>query len=152
MVRAAIAESLHQFEGLIEAVDGGAGPSVSAYADALIAALDDVGNFFPGVDLFRLAVPGWAFAQTDAESAQLIRQSAARTTSALECGLTGRLTGSPSDEIGAAARGLLTLLLGEVVRRALLPAQSLSSGAGEMTALVQFWIGPHGEWPDAVAD
>ena len=152
LVRAAIEESLRQFEGLIEAVDGLAGPSVAAYASALIAALDDVRNFVPEVDLFRLAVHGWAFAQTDAESAQLIQRSAARTTVALERGLTTRLTGSPSDEIDAAARGLLTMLLGEVVRRALLPAQSVPSGAVEMTALVQLWIGPRGERPVAVAD
>jgi TetR/AcrR family transcriptional regulator, transcriptional repressor of aconitase len=79
LIRAAISTSMVEVEALLTIV--GADPQVSSPARYLREVLDSLAAFrfhIEGVDLFRLAIQGWAFAQTRPAARAVVAESAAR--------------------------------------------------------------------------
>lgn len=128
LIRAAIDTSMRSFEVCIQEACSRAGSSLHELLDAVVAATAQFGTAAtarfstetPEIDLYRLAIQGWAFAQTDEPAAALLRGSFDRLLGILEDAVAPRLEAdvspSPAREI---ARALASIVISGVLQRAL---------------------------------
>jgi AcrR family transcriptional regulator len=76
LIRSAITASLERFEALsADVAASGAGRSPDAFVEELLSRTERFRLRQDGVDLFRLAVQGWAHAQVDGASAGILAES-----------------------------------------------------------------------------
>lgn len=116
MIRAAISTSLDDFEALVAAA--GTNPDVESAADYLRLLLDTLRVFrrhSDGVDLFKLAIQGWAHAQSRPEAHAVIAESFARQLSLFRSAATRWTT---ADNADAAAVAVGAAIAGYVVQGA----------------------------------
>lgn len=137
LIRAAIDSSLRQFEAAIEEAGQNAGSALHGLLAAVLAEVARFGTETPGVDLYRLAVQGWAFAQTDQQAAVLIRESFGRIVAILDAAIASRLPAGSALSATDTARGLASVLVSGVVRRALLGDLGDEAQLRELEALAQ---------------
>jgi AcrR family transcriptional regulator len=134
LIRTAIEVSLGQFEAAVTEVDRNTGAGVRAFVAALFAALARFGTD-EGPDLYRLAVQGWAFAQTDEQALVLIRASFARLVAILTTAVGSRLAHPDAVRAEEIARGIAATVVSFVVRRALLGDPGAEEQFAELDAL-----------------
>jgi AcrR family transcriptional regulator len=116
MIRAAISGSMLQFEALI--VEGGQNEKATTAAGYLRMLLDTLRRFrrhTDGVDLFTLAIQGWAHAQARPETRAIITESFARQLESYRSAARGWTTRAKSE---AAARAIAAAVVGYVVQSA----------------------------------
>jgi len=116
MIRAAIAGSMDQFEALI--IDVGKGEKADTAIGYLRSLLDTLSKFrrqSDGVDLFVLAIQGWAHSQSHPEAKAVIAASFARQMSSYRS-IAKRWT-TPAKADGA-ARAVAAAVVGYIVESA----------------------------------
>lgn len=116
MITAAIAGSMTQFEQLIDEVGAreSAG-TANAYLRSLLDELSGLRHRSDGVDLFQLAIQGWAHAQARPQTTVVITESFARQLAsyrAAACRWTSR------GRADAAAQAIAAAVIGYVVQSA----------------------------------
>jgi AcrR family transcriptional regulator len=113
LIRAAIAESLLEVGAIIDDAAKAGHESAAAFVERMLEALDGFCRDADGPDLYRVAVQGWAHAQSDPGTAEVIQTGFAE--------LVGRLTTAAqswSSEPQAVGATLGRLVAGHVVLRA----------------------------------
>jgi TetR/AcrR family transcriptional regulator, transcriptional repressor of aconitase len=116
MIRAAIAGSLAEFEILIaETGESKAAASAEGYLRALLDNLRRLRHSSPGVDLFQLAIQGWAHAQARPKAQDVIAESFARQLESYRA-VAARWT-TPR-KAPAAARAVAAAVIGYIVQSA----------------------------------
>jgi AcrR family transcriptional regulator len=116
MIRAAIAGALAEFEAIIEQT-GASGRAASA-AGYLRLLLDNLRRFrysSPGVDLFKLAIQGWAHAQAHPKAKAVITESLAHQ---LDSYLLAATKWTTPRKAPAAARAIAAAVIGYVMQSA----------------------------------
>lgn len=136
LIRAAIDTSMRKFEILIQDACGRAGSGLHELLDAIVAATARFSREKPGIDLHRLAIQGWAFAQTDEQAAALLGQSLARLLGILEEAIAFRLPADTPSPVPRIARAVASILLSGVTRRALFGELDGAEQLRELEALV----------------
>lgn len=119
MIRAAIAGSMAEFEAL--AADIGLDEDIGSSLDFLRALLERLRQFrchTEGVDLFRLAVQGWAHAQTRPEAQAVVTASFARQLEIFRRAATRWTTPALADNAGQA---IAAVVAGYIVLSAFSP-------------------------------
>lgn len=135
LIRAAIDTSLRQFESAVGGACRRAGETAHDLIAEVLAVSARFGVDTQGVDLYRLAVQGWAFAQTDEQAAALIRQSFGRLLGTLEDALASRSPAAVAASAPETARGLASALISGAVRRALIAELDGEEQLRELEAL-----------------
>lgn len=121
MVHAAVAESLAGFEALISAAaEDKRADTPAGYLRALLTSLHDFRRHSEGVDLFTLAIQGWAFGQSRPETHTAIVESFDRQVAAYRS-IAARWT-TPA-RVGTVARALAGAVIGYVVQSAFSDAE-----------------------------
>jgi TetR/AcrR family transcriptional regulator, transcriptional repressor of aconitase len=112
MIRAAIAGAMAQFETLI--VESGSSARAATAEGYLRVLLDNLRRFrhhSEGVDLFKLAIQGWAHAQSRPETKAVITESMARQLASYRSAAKNWTTSRKADDtvwaIGAAVIGYI---------------------------------------------
>lgn len=90
-----------------------------------------------GVDLFRLGIQGWAYSQTDAEAAHLIRDSHSRLHDSFATAARAWMADPSSPETPLIADALLGQLTGFALRRGLIGGGSAQEQVDSAIALAQ---------------
>lgn len=117
LVRAAVGSSLADFEALTQqAISSPASLSPGTFVTEALAQAEAMSDRADGVDLFRLAVQGWAHAQTDASTARLISESYRRILGMYEDAATVWVG---AQDARAVAETIASQILGFVAQRAL---------------------------------
>lgn len=133
LVREAVATSLAGVEALVAEL-GDDDPDPERYVEDLLDAVDRFATRLPGVDLRRLSLQGWAFAQTDTEVARVIDDSYRRIR-AWWLPLAQRWVGAAAAPDVVEVLG--SLVLGHVAQRALLGDTSARGHAAGLVALAR---------------
>lgn len=116
MIRAAIAGSMGEFESLIaETGDNTRASTAAGYLRVLLENLRTLRHSSPGVDLFRLAIQGWAHAQSRPEARRVIDDSFARQVASYRTAATRWTT---TRKAPAASRAIATAVIGYIVQGA----------------------------------
>lgn len=116
MIRASIAGSMEEFEALLAAVGANyGGATAGGYLRAVLDALRAFRHHNEGVDLFKLAIQGWAHAQARPEANAVVTESFARQLAAYRSAALGWTTRGKAD---AAARAIAAAVIGYVVQSA----------------------------------
>lgn len=116
MIRAAISGALTEFEGIIEQTGESArAASAAGYLRLLIHNLQRLRYTSPGVDLFKLAIQGWAHAQARPKAKAVITESLARQLQAYRAAATKWTTPRKTP---AAAQAIATAVIGFVMQSA----------------------------------
>ncbi len=116
MIRAAIAGSLAEFEAIVvetETSEGAATPG--GYLRLLLDNLRELRNHSAGVDLFKLAIQGWAHAQSRPEAKTVITESFAHQMMSFRA-VAARWTSA--DKADATAQAIGGVVIGYVVQSA----------------------------------
>jgi AcrR family transcriptional regulator len=128
LIRTAIGTSTARFGRLAEI---GPRRPLAALPD-ILAALDAAGVTPDGIDLFVIAVQGWAFSRTDAPAAELLR-TAYRGILAVWAA-SGEAAGLSADAARAEAEAVGCIVLGAVAQRALLGTPDFGALAAALAA------------------
>jgi len=116
MIRASIAGSMEQFEALLAAVEAGySGDTAAGYLRALLDALRQFRHHSEGVDLFKLAIQGWAHAQARPEAKAVVTESFARQLRAYRSVATRWTSRRKADD---AAHAIAAAVIGYLVQSA----------------------------------
>ena len=115
MIRAAIAGSMTQFEGVIDEVGAHETATASAYLRLLLEELRELRHGSEGVDLFKLAIQGWAHAQARPQTKAVIAESFARQLASYRAAALRWTTRGKAD---AAAQAVAAAVIGYVVQSA----------------------------------
>lgn len=114
MIRAAIAGSLAEFEELVVAASENTRAATPAgYLRLLLEDLRRLRHSSPGVDLFKLAVQGWAHAQAQPKAHDVITESFERQLASYR---TAAARWTTSRKAPAAARAIAGAVIGYVVQ------------------------------------
>ncbi len=136
LVRAAIDSSLRELEALVAVtVEQVATVGPARFLEALLSRLEKFGGSVDGVDLFRLGIQGWAYSQTDAEAARLIRESHSRLHDSFAAAARAWMADPSSPEISLIADALLGQLTGFALRRGLIGGGSAQEQVDSAIAL-----------------
>lgn len=114
MIRAAIAGALAEFEAIIEQT--GASTRAATAAGYLRLLLDNLRRFrhsSPGVDLFKLAIQGWAHAQAHPKASAVITESLGRQLESYRVAATQWTT---PRKAAAAAQAIAAAVVGYVLQ------------------------------------
>jgi hypothetical protein len=121
MILAAISGSMLQFEALIAEVgEDQRATTAAGYLRLLLDTLRRLRHHTDGVDLFILAIQGWAHAQARPEAKAVITESFARQLESYRCAARRWTTRAKAD---AAARGIAAAVVGYVVQSAFSDAE-----------------------------
>jgi AcrR family transcriptional regulator len=121
MIRAAIAGSMDQFEALIiEVSEGHKADTASGFLRLLLETLSEFRRHADGVDLFVLAIQGWAHAQSHPEAKHVIAESIARQLTSYRSVAKRWTTSANSD---GAARAVAAAVVGYIVESAFSEAE-----------------------------
>lgn len=114
MIRAAIAGSMAQFEALIADV-GAREPAATGkgYLRSLLEELRTFRQHSDGVDLFKLAIQGWAHAQARPQTKIVITESFGRQLASFRSAATRWTTRSKAE---AAAQAIAAAVIGYIVQ------------------------------------
>jgi|SRR5271156_5945886 len=116
MIRAAIGGTLTEVEALIvETGESARATSAAGYLRLLLRNLQRLRHSSPGVDLFKLAIQGWAHAQAQPKAEAVITESLARQIASYRAVATRWTTPRKAD---SAARAIATAVIGYVVQSA----------------------------------
>lgn len=114
MIRAAIGGSLDQFEALVaQTVETSRASTAVGYLRALLETLREFRHHSPGVDLFKLAIQGWAHAQARPLASKIIHESFARQLESYRVAATRWTTARKAP---AAAQAIAGLVIGYIVQ------------------------------------
>lgn len=121
MIRAAVAGSMDQFERLVDAAgESDEATTASGYLRVLLDSLRRFRHHSEGVDLFALAIQGWAHAQSRPEAKAVITASFARQLASFASAARRWTTRAQAD---AAARAVAAAVVGYVVQGAFSDAE-----------------------------
>lgn len=121
MIRAAIAGSMDQFEALIVEVSGGKKADTGVgFLRLLLETLSKFRRHTDGVDLFVLAIQGWAHAQSHPEAKAVISESFARQMASYRSAARRWTTPAKAD---GAARAVAAAVVGYIVESAFSEAE-----------------------------
>jgi AcrR family transcriptional regulator len=116
MIRAAIAGSLAEFEVLIaETGESKRAATPEGYLRLLLENVRRLRHSSPGVDLFKLAIQGWAHAQARPKAQEVIAESLARQLESYRAAAT---TWTTPGKAPAAARAIAAAVIGYIVQSA----------------------------------
>ena len=116
MIRAAIAGALGEFETLVVQTGGSTRAATAVgYLRLLLDNLRRMRHQSPGVDLFKLAIQGWAHAQARPQAKVLINESFSRLMRSYEQAATRWTT---TRKAPAAATAIASAVIGYVVQAA----------------------------------
>jgi TetR/AcrR family transcriptional regulator, transcriptional repressor of aconitase len=114
MIRAAIAGSLEEFEVLIAAAgESKRAASPAGYLRVLLENLQQFRHSSPGVDLFKLAIQGWAHAQARPKAHDVISESFERQLASYQVAAAQWTTARKAP---AAAKAIAAAVIGFVVQ------------------------------------
>jgi TetR/AcrR family transcriptional regulator, transcriptional repressor of aconitase len=116
MIRAAIGGSMTEVEVLIiETGQSARATTAAGYLRLLLQNLQRLRHSSPGVDLFKLAIQGWAYAQARPKAEAVITESLARQLASYRAAATQWTTARKAP---AAARAIAAAVIGYVVQSA----------------------------------
>lgn len=119
LVRAAVTESMAAVEALVEEVaESGHGQDPTAFLTELLGRLEQFARRDPAVNLFKVAIQGWAFSQQDDETARIVAASSARQHSIIVRAAASWST--PPRDRPSLATAITCAMVGYVTQRALL--------------------------------
>lgn len=116
MIRAAIGGTMTEVEALIlETGENPRATSAARYLRLLLHNLQRLRHSSPGVDLFKLAIQGWAHAQAHPKAEAVIAESLARQLASYRAAAIHWTTNRKAE---AAARAIAAAVIGYVVQSA----------------------------------
>lgn len=139
LVRAAITESMAAVESLVmEVAESAHGSDPASFLTELLGLLEEFAHRDPEVDLFKVAVQGWAFAQQDQRTAAIIASSSAHQQAIIRRTADRWNTGSRNKM--SVATAIACAILGYVAQRAIhehVDARQLVAGLTSLSEHMQ---------------
>src|SRR6201994_4609852 len=116
MIRAAIAGSMAEFEALVvQAGDSTRATTAAGYLRLLLESLQHLRHSSPGVDLFQLAIQGWAHAQSRPQVRKALALSFSRQLKSYQ---TAAIRWTTARKAPGASRAIAAAVIGYVVQSA----------------------------------